>query len=481
MENDVVFDEMFQRSNQEASSLRMPYQNFHKWIGDQEPAQLRKRARMAQDIFQSVGITFNVYDDSEGVERVIPFDIIPRIFTSSEWRFLEEGIAQRVKAMNAFLYDIYHQQEIIKAGILPAQLVYKNKAFLPHMMDFDPPGKIYIHVVGVDVVRTDKDQFFVLEDNARVPSGVSYMLENRETMLHMFPELFKRNRIRSVEYYPQQLYQTLCESLDDVSDRKPIISLLTPGNYNSAYFEHSFLADEMGVELIEGSDLVFHEGDVCQRTTEGPKPIDIIYRRLDDDFLDPLNFKSDTLIGMPGLFDAYRAGKVMLANAPGSGIADDKAVYAYMPKIIEFYMGESPKLQNVKTWLCAEKDHLDYVIEHLDELVVKEVHGSGGYGMMVGPAASKRELNKFRRKLKARPSGYIAQPTLSLSTVPVLTNSGLAPRHVDFRPFALLSPRGVCITPGGLTRVAMKKNCLVVNSSQGGGTKDTWIIDDNLC
>ena len=307
------------------------------------------------------------------------------------------------------------------------------------------------------------------------------MLENRETMLHMFPELFKRNRIRSVDYYPQQLYQTLCESLGGLSDRKPTVSLLTPGNFNSAYFEHSFLADEMGVELIEGSDLVFHEGNVCQRTTEGPKSIDIIYRRLDDDFLDPLNFKPDTLIGMPGLFDAYRAGKIMLANAPGSGIADDKAIYAYMPKIIEFYMGEIPKLENVTTWLCSEEEQLNYVLEHLQELVVKEVHGSGGYGMMIGPAASKRELDKFRRKLKARPSSYIAQPTLSLSTVPVLTHSGLAPRHVDLRPFALLSPRGIRITPGGLTRVAMKKKCLVVNSSQGGGTKDTWIIDDNLC
>ncbi len=481
MENDYVFDEMFDRSIEDPSSLRLPYENLHAWIDDQDPAQLRKRSRMAQELFQSIGITFNVYGESEGKERVIPFDVIPRIFTGSEWRFLEEGIGQRVRAMNAFLYDVYHKQEIVKAGILPAELVYQNEAFLPHMMDFDPPGKIYTHVVGVDVVRTDKDQFFVLEDNARVPSGVSYMLENRETMLHVFPELFKRNRIRSVDYYPQQLYQTLCESLGGLSDSKPTVSLLTPGNFNSAYFEHSFLADEMGVELIEGSDLVFHEGNVCQRTTEGPKSIDIIYRRLDDDFLDPLNFKPDTLIGMPGLFDAYRAGKIMLANAPGSGIADDKAIYAYMPKIIEFYMGEVPKLENVTTWLCSEEDQLNYVLEHLQELVVKEVHGSGGYGMMIGPAASKRELDKFRRKLKARPSSYIAQPTLSLSTVPVLTHSGLAPRHVDLRPFALLSPSKIRITPGGLTRVAMKKKCLVVNSSQGGGTKDTWIIDDNLC
>ena len=473
-----VFDEMLGSQGDNPLAPRAPYSRLQNWLDDQKLPQLRRQSDRAQDIFRSVGITFNVYGDGEGAERLIPFDMVPRIITGKEWKHLEEGIRQRVHSINAFLHDVYHRQEIIRAGVIPNDLIHFNDAFVPEMMGVNPPGNIYTHVVGIDIVRTGVDDFFVLEDNARVPSGVSYMLENRETMMHMFPELFERYRVRRINHYPQQLYQSLCECLQAGDNFSPIVSLLTPGVHNSAYFEHAFLADEMGAELIEGSDLIFHEGRVAQRTTQGPQPIDIIYRRVDDDFLDPLNFRPDGLLGMPGLFDAYRAGKVMLANAPGAGIADDKAVYAYMPKIIEFYTGQKPKLKNIKTWRCGAPDHLAYVLEHLDELVVKEAHGSGGYGMLIGPAASKAELERFRRKLKARPAAYIAQPTLSLSTVPVLTQSGLAPRHVDLRPFVLVSPRNIRITPGGLTRVALRKNSLVVNSSQGGGTKDTWIVDD---
>ena len=474
----LVFDEMLGLQGDNPLVPRSPYSKLQNWLDDQKLPQLRRQSDRAQDIFRSVGITFNVYGDGEGAERLIPFDMVPRIITGKEWKHLEEGIRQRVHSINAFLHDVYHRQEIIRAGVIPHDLIHFNDAFVPEMMGVNPPGNIYTHVVGIDIVRTGVDDFFVLEDNARVPSGVSYMLENRETMMHMFPELFERYRVRRINHYPQQLYQSLCECLQVGDSFSPIVSLLTPGVHNSAYFEHAFLADEMGAELIEGSDLIFYEGRVAQRTTQGPQPIDIIYRRVDDDFLDPLNFRPDGLLGMPGLFDAYRAGKVMLANAPGAGIADDKAVYAYMPKIIEFYTGQKPKLKNIQTWRCGAPDHLAYVLEHLDELVVKEVHGSGGYGMLIGPAASKAELARFRRKLKARPAAYIAQPTLSLSTVPVLTQSGLAPRHVDLRPFVLVSPRNIRITPGGLTRVALRKNSLVVNSSQGGGTKDTWIVDD---
>lgn len=473
-----IFDEMLGLQVGKPAVPRTPYSKLQNWLDNQKLPQLRRQSDRAQDIFRSIGITFNVYGDGDGVERLIPFDMVPRIITSKEWKQLEKGIRQRVQALNAFLHDVYHRQEIIRAGVIPPDLIYNNDAFLPEMMGVNPPGNVYTHIVGIDIVRTGADDFFVLEDNARVPSGVSYMLENRETMMHMFPELFGQYRVRRINHYPQQLYQSLCECLQAGDSFSPIVSLLTPGVHNSAYFEHAFLADEMGAELIEGSDLIFHEGRVAQRTTQGPQSIDIIYRRVDDDFLDPLNFRPDGLLGMPGLFDAYRAGKVMLANAPGAGIADDKAVYAYMPQIIEFYTGKKPKLKNIQTWRCGAPDHLAYVLEHLDELVVKEVHGSGGYGMLIGPAASKAELARFRRKLKARPAAYIAQPTLSLSTVPVLTQSGLAPRHVDLRPFVLVSPRNIRVTPGGLTRVALRKNSLVVNSSQGGGTKDTWIVDD---
>jgi uncharacterized circularly permuted ATP-grasp superfamily protein len=432
----------------------------------------------AEAIFRRTGITFNVYGDDAADERLIPFDVIPRVLSAREWRRLERGIEQRVRAINAFLYDIYHRQEILRAGRIPTELVSRNNAFLPAMIGVNPPGGVYTHIVGTDIVRTGEDEFYVLEDNARTPSGVSYMLENRETMLQMFPELFTEIRVRPVGDYPQDLRRSLAACPPSACSGRPAIAVLTPGIHNSAYFEHSFLADQMGAELVEGHDLSVVDGRIAMRTTQGPRPVDVLYRRIDDDYLDPLTFRPDSLLGVPGVMDVYRAGGITLANAPGTGIADDKAIYSYMPEIIEFYTGERAILHNVPTWRCVEPDALAYVLEHLDELVVKEVHGSGGYGMLVGPAATKREIARFRKKLEARPAAYIAQPTLALSTVPVLTRRGLAPRHVDLRPFVLVAPDTIRITPGGLTRVALKRNSLVVNSSQGGGTKDTWVVED---
>ncbi|XDZ70350.1 circularly permuted type 2 ATP-grasp protein [Alphaproteobacteria bacterium LSUCC0744] len=467
-----MFDEMLGSDSQ---NTRQPYERLMAWLDDQDLKKLYKKSATAEELFRRVGITFNVYGDKKAEERLIPFDLIPRILSAKEWRMLERGIIQRVAAINAFLEDIYNGQQILKAGIIPEDLIYKNKAFLPQMCGFKPPGGVYTHVVGVDIVRTSENEFFVLEDNARVPSGVSYMLENRSTMQHMFPELFTTHQIKPISNYPKELFKSLALCAENTfSD--PNIVVLTPGIYNSAYYEHSFLADEMGVELVQGSDLKIHDGRVMIRTTTGTQNVDVIYRRVDDDFLDPLSFNPNSLLGTPGLFDAYRNGSVILANAPGTGIADDKAIYYYIPEIIKFYTGERALLNNIPTWRCSEADNLQYVLEHLHELVVKEVHGSGGYGMLVGPAASKREIAAFRRKLKANPRKYIAQPTLALSTVPILTRNGLAPRHVDLRPFVLVSPNSIEVTPGGLTRVALKKGSLVVNSSQGGGTKDTWVI-----
>ena len=467
-----MFDEML---SDKSAQAREPYRQLMSWLGEQDLRKLSKKSVMAEELFRRVGITFNVYGDKDGQERLIPFDLIPRILAMDEWQKLEKGIIQRVAAINAFLSDIYNGQEIIKAGIIPAELIYRNPAFLPQMCNFTPPGNVYTHVLGVDIVRTSADQFFVLEDNARVPSGVSYMIENRSTMLHMFPELFTKHNIKPISGYPKELFNSLSScAQNNTSD--PNIVVLTPGIFNSAYYEHSFLADEMGVELVQGSDLEICDGRVMIRTTAGTETVEVIYRRVDDDFLDPLSFDPNSLLGTPGLFDAYRNGNVILANAPGTGIADDKAIYSYIPEIIKFYTGETALLNNIPTWRCAEAENLSYVLDHLDELVVKEVHGSGGYGMLVGPAASKRELAGFARKLKANPGKYVAQPTLALSTVPILTKSGLAPRHVDLRPFVLVSPDKIKVTPGGLTRVALKKGSLVVNSSQGGGTKDTWVL-----
>lgn len=474
MTEDQFFDEMWAGEDH----ARSPYAAFHDWITDEDPARLRAKQREAEEVFRLTGITFNVYGRKEAEERLIPFDIVPRIISSREWQKLSRGIEQRVIAINAFLHDIYHRQEILKAGRVPREMIAGNEAFLPQMMGVSPPGGIYTHIVGIDLVRTSENEFFVLEDNARTPSGVSYMLENRETMLRMFPELFAKEKVRNVSNYPVRLQKSLAECAPAGTSGDPTVALLTPGIYNSAYFEHSFLANNMGVELVEGHDLRVVDGRLCMRTTRGYKAIDVLYRRVDDDFLDPLNFHPDSTLGVPGIFDVYRSGAVTLANAPGTGISDDKAIYSYMPEIVEFYTGEKAILQNVPTWRCSDPESLKYVLDHLEELVVKEVHGSGGYGMLVGPAASKKEVRDFRKKLEAKPANYIAQPTLALSTVPIFTKQGLAPRHVDLRPFVLMSPEGIRITPGGLTRVAMKKGSLVVNSSQGGGTKDTWVLDD---
>ncbi|MEO0389834.1 MAG: circularly permuted type 2 ATP-grasp protein [Pseudomonadota bacterium] len=458
---------------------RAPYSTFCSWFDGQDLKTLRRKSAEAELFFRRTGITFNVYGAADAEERLIPFDIVPRVIGAREWARLTRGIEQRVRAINAFLYDIYHRQEILRAGRVPEALIARNAAFLPEMIGVEPPGGIYTHITGIDLVRTGEDQFYVLEDNARTPSGVSYMLENRETMMQMFPELFAKVRVRPVSTYPAALRRSLAACMPRNASGDATVAILTPGIHNSAYFEHAFLADNMGVELIEGADLRVVDGKIAMRTTRGYKPVDVIYRRVDDDFLDPLSFNPASMLGVPGIFDVYRAGGVTLANAPGTGIADDKAIYSYMPDIVEFYTGEKSILQNVPTWRCSEPDALAYVLEHLHELVVKEVHGSGGYGMLVGPAASKKEISAFRAKLKAKPDGYIAQPTLALSTVPILTKAGLAPRHVDLRPFALFSPKGVEITPGGLTRVALKAGSLVVNSSQGGGTKDTWVLEED--
>ena len=468
------FDEMLDDGN----GRREPYNGYGVWFDNEDLGRLRKKATEAETFFRRTGITFNVYGQQEAAERLIPFDIIPRIVSAREWAKLERGIEQRVRAINAFLHDIYHRQEILRSGRVPVDLIANNIAFLPEMMGVSPPGGVYTHIVGIDLVRTGADEFMVLEDNARTPSGVSYMLENRETMLHMFPELFSSNRVRSVSDYPKSLRRSLSACAPERCEGQPVVAVLTPGIHNSAYFEHSFLADEMGVELVEGHDLRVVDGRIAMRTTQGYKPIDVLYRRVDDDFLDPMTFNPESMLGVPGIMDIYRSGGITIANAPGTGISDDKALYSYMPEIVEFYTGEKPILKNVPTWRCSEEDSLAYVLDHLDELVVKEVHGSGGYGMLVGPAASKRELAEFTVKLTENPSNYIAQPTLALSTVPILSKKGLAPRHVDLRPFVLVSPSEIKITPGGLTRVALKAGSLVVNSSQGGGTKDTWVLEE---
>jgi uncharacterized circularly permuted ATP-grasp superfamily protein len=467
------FDEM---TNADAS-VRAPYHILEEWLKEQPPQALGLMSADAEALFRRLGITFAVYGSNEGTEKLIPFDIIPRIISAMEWRRLSKGIEQRVRALNAFLYDIYHRQEILKAGRVPEKLILNNSAFCPEMMGLDPARGVYSHIIGVDIVRTGPDDFYVLEDNLRTPSGVSYMLENREAMLQLAPELFQRYKVAPVETYPETLRRTMESVAPGGVHGSPNLVVLTPGIHNSAYFEHSFLADQMGAELCEGQDLFVDGGKVYMRTTKGPERVDVIYRRIDDDFLDPLTFRPDSMLGVPGLFDAYRAGNVTLVNAPGTGIADDKAVYVYVPEIIEFYLGEKALLKNVPTYNCTNEDERAYVLEHLEELVVKEVHGSGGYGMLVGPASTKAMREEFRKKILARPDNYIVQPTLALSTCPTFVDKGIAPRHVDLRPYVLCGD-DIRITPGGLTRVALKKGSLVVNSSQGGGTKDTWVLED---
>ena len=468
-----MYNEMLNIRSQKVRNL---YKNLDNWLSNQNINSLMRQSIKAEELFRKVGITFNVYGEDEAEERLIPFDLMPRIIDSKEWNLIEKGITQRLIALNMFLEDIYSKQKIVKENIIPSKLINDNAAFLPEMCDFKPPGGIYTHISGIDLVRTSEKNFFVLEDNLRVPSGASYMIENRSTMMHMFPELFTIYNVKPVFNYPDLLLKSLVKTSKS-STRKPNVAVLTPGVFNSAYYEHTFLADEMGVNLLEWRDLLIEDNKVVIRTTQGIEQVDIIYRRIDDTYLDPLSFNPDSRIGSPGLFDVYRSGNVMLANAPGTGIADDKAVYSYIPEIIKFYLNEEPILKNVKTWRCSEKKSLKYVIDNLAKLVVKEVHGSGGYGMLIGPTSSKKEIENFKQKLISKPSNYIAQPTLSLSSVPILTKKGLAPRHVDLRPFALMSPNDIKITNGGLSRVALKENSLLVNSSQGGGTKDTWIVD----
>jgi uncharacterized circularly permuted ATP-grasp superfamily protein len=458
-------------------AVRPAYAELAAWLDAIPPDALLQRRVEAELLFRRIGITFAVHGEAEAQERLIPFDVIPRVLSAQEWGTLKRGLEQRVRALNLFLKDIYSRREILRAGIVPEDLIFRNPVFRPEMNGQSVPHDLYVFIAGIDVVRVDSDTFYVLEDNARTPSGVSYMLENREIMLRLFPDLFSRHRIAPVENYPDELLATLKSAAPPSASRDPTVVLLTPGVFNSAYYEHSFLADKLGVELVEGRDLMVRDEVVFMRTTEGPKRVDVIYRRVDDDFLDPLAFRPDSLLGVPGLMSAYVAGNVTLANAVGTGIADDKAVYSYMPAIMKFYLGEDPVLHNVPTWCCREEEQLAYVLDHLSELVVKEVHGSGGYGMLIGPKADRSTLAAFKEKLKRQPHGFIAQPTLALSTCPTCVEEGLAPRHVDLRPFVLAGRDSIRIVPGGLTRVALESGSLVVNSSQGGGTKDTWVLD----
>jgi uncharacterized circularly permuted ATP-grasp superfamily protein len=469
----VAFDEMFGPDG----ALRPAYKELALWLKETPPDALEYRRKEAELLFRRIGITFAVYGEADAQERLIPFDVVPRIISAREWMLLEKGLKQRVKALNLFLRDIYHGRDILRANVIPDDLIFQNPVFRPEMNGQDVPHDIYVHIAGIDIVRVDADQFYVLEDNARTPSGVSYMLENREIMMRLFPDLLARHRVAPVENYPDALLAALRSVAPDSAAGEPSVVLLTPGIYNSAYYEHSFLADKLGIELVEGRDLMVKNEEVFMRTTEGLKRVDVMYRRLDDDFLDPLTFRPDSLLGVPGLMSAYMAGNITLANAVGTGISDDKAVYSYMPEIVRFYLSEDPILKNVPTWRCREPKALTYVLEHLHELVVKEVHGSGGYGMLIGPASTRDQIAAFRDKLKAHPEGFIAQPTLALSTCPIATEQGLASRHVDLRPFVLTGREHTTIVPGGLTRVALKEGSLVVNSSQGGGTKDTWVLD----
>ena len=466
------FNEMLEADG----SVRPHYAILHKWLETQTPANLRAKIREAESIFRRLGITFAVYGTEEASERLIPFDSIPRIFAASEWRRLEAGIAQRVGALNAFIDDVYHRQEIVRAGKVPAELILQNEAYMPQMAGHSPARNVYSHIIGTDIVRVGENEFYVLEDNCRTPSGVSYMLENRGVTKRIFPELFHNQIILPVDDYPAQLYETLAELTPRVGE-DPTVVLLTPGIYNSAYFEHCYLAQQMGIELVEAPDLFIGEDDICyMRTIAGPQRVDVIYRRIDDAFIDPEAFRPDSTLGVPGLIRCWKKGNVALANAPGAGAADDKVVYTFVPDFIKFYLSEEPILPNVPSYLCVRPDDQKYVLDNLDKLVVKPANESGGYGMLIGPRASKAELSEFRQKILSNPRNYMAQPTLDLSTAPILLESGAEPRHLDLRPF-ILSKNDPYVTTGGLTRVAMTKGSLVVNSSQGGGSKDTWIVD----
>jgi uncharacterized circularly permuted ATP-grasp superfamily protein len=470
-----AFDEMHARDG----AVRPHYRDYETWLATQSADAMRDKRAEADLVFRRVGITFAVYGDDAGTERLIPFDVIPRIIPASEWRLLEAGLRQRVKALNLFLHDVYHEQKIVRAGRIPAEQIFRNSQYRAEMHGVDVPSGIYSHVAGIDIVRAEnaagEGEYYVLEDNLRVPSGVSYMLEDRKMMMRLFPDLFARNKVAPVAHYPDVLLDNL-RSVAPAGVSDPTVVVMTPGMYNSAYFEHAFLAQQMGVELVEGQDLFVQGEGVFMRTTRGPRRVDVIYRRIDDDFLDPLAFRADSSLGVPGLLGVYRAGRVTLANAIGTGIADDKSIYPYVPDMIDFYLGEKPLIANVPTHKCRNADELAYTLAHLPELVVKEVHNAGGYGMLVGPAATRPEIESFREKIKANPANYIAQPTLALSTCPTYVEAGIAPRHIDLRPY-VLAGKTISIVPGGLTRVALREGSLVVNSSQGGGTKDTWVLE----
>jgi len=470
----IFYDEMYGLDAKRSKPLAHCVE-YQRWAQSYTPEAMAVKRAQADAAFRQVGITFAVYGDDAGSERLIPFDLIPRIIPSTEWKTLQKGLIQRVQALNMFIHDVYHRQQIVKAGVVPAEQIYLNAQYRPHMQGVDVAGNNYCHIAGVDIVRAGQGEFYVLEDNLRVPSGVSYMLEDRKMMMRLFPEAFSTMPIAPIEHYPDLLLDTLRASAP-VGVDEPNVVVMTPGMYNSAYFEHAFLAQQMGVELVEGKDMFVDDGLLYMRTTQGPQRVDVIYRRIDDDFLDPLVFRADSTLGVPGLMSVYRAGRVSLANAVGTGIADDKSTYPFVPDVIKFYLNEEPILHNVPTYQCRKPNDLSYVLANLSKLVVKEVHGAGGYGMLVGPASTQAQIEDFRAGLIANPEGYIAQPTLALSTCPTYVDSGIAPRHIDLRPYVLCG-KETKLVPGGLCRVALEEGSLVVNSSQGGGTKDTWVLE----
>jgi uncharacterized circularly permuted ATP-grasp superfamily protein len=467
-----TIDEMYGASGEIRTECRFFYDRL-RYLSS---PQIDRKRKEAERLFRRLGITFNVYGESASTERLIPFDVIPRIVPASTWQTISTGLRQRIRALNAFLHDVYHRREILDAGLIPAEMVVCNPQYRGEMLGIDVPGGVYAHIAGFDLVHTGEDEFYILEDNLRTPSGVSYMLVNRLIMMRLFPELFERQPIASVDRYPELLLKTL-RSVAPEGVRNPTVVLLTPGHYNSAFFEHAFLAQQMGIELVEARDLFVNGNAVYMRTTDGPVRVDVMYRRIDDEFLDPLAYRPDSMLGVPGLLSVYRSGGVTLANAVGAGVADDKAIYAFVPDMIRFYLGEEPILKNVPTYQLRRPEDRDYALAHLNELVVKEVHGSGGYGMLIGPASTREERALFRRRILQNPDRYIAQPTLTLSTCPTFVEQGIAPRHVDLRPF-ILSGQTIHMVPGGLTRVALRDGSMVVNSSQGGGTKDTWVLEE---
>ena len=467
------FDEMFGENGRPRAAARPLARN----IESLPPNELVNRQRAADRALVQAGITFNVYGESAGVEKTLPFDLVPRIVPAAEWDRIERGLKQRIRALNLFLHDLYHDQKILKDRVVPGDIIASSKGFHQQCVGLNPPRGIWCHITGTDLVRHRDGQIYVLEDNLRCPSGVSYVLENRRLMKSLFPEVFAASRIRPVSNYPSRLRDIL-EHLAPDGITSPRVVLLTPGVYNSAYFEHSFLAQQMGIELVEGGDLVVADGYVWMRTTHGFERVDVIYRRIDDDFLDPEAFRKDSMLGVPGLMKVYQSGNVALANAPGTGVADDKVVYAYVPRIIKYYLDQEIILPNVPTYICAEPDDLKYVLEHLHELVVKAANESGGYGMLIGPHATSEQRADFAQRIVANPRNYIAQPTLSLSRVPTIVDNHLEGRHVDLRPYILYG-KEIFVMQGGLTRVALRKGSLVVNSSQGGGTKDTWVLADS--